>query len=241
MPQSQAEVDDDPLGAVLAHDLDHALVAHLGARVDRERRPEAAIEHLLHGLLVVVVDHHLGRREAMLLDHVHGAGGAALLVAVRRVDHHRQVELLGELELEAEIPVLEVRLLVVADLADRHDAVLEREPRQDLHHRLGQLLVVGLLGVEADRAIVADPELAGAKAFPADDGRQIVDVGADMGARLADPERRLDHRDHPGRRHGLVVVGGARDHVGVGIDEHHARASQALSVATARAPRRIRD
>ena len=45
---------------------------------------------------------------------------------------------------------------------------------------------------------------------------EVVHVGADIGARLAEPEGRLDHRHDAGGRHGLVVVGGAGDHVGVG-------------------------
>ena len=157
----------------------------------------------------------------MLLADVHGAGRAALLVAMRRVDHHRQVEFLGELQLRAEIFVLQRRLLVIADLADRHDALLQREARQDLHDAFRQLLVVGFLRVQADRAVMADAELAGAKALEADDVGEVVDIGADIGARLAEPEGRLDQRHDAGGGHRLVIVGGARDHVGVRIDEHH--------------------
>ena len=116
-------------------------------------------------------------------------------------------------------------LLVVADLADGDDAFLGGEARQDLHHRLGQRLVVRLLGVEADGAVVADAELAGAEPLEADDGGQVVDIGADIGARLAEPEGGLDDGDDAGARHRLVVVGGARDHVDVRIDEHGAAAA----------------
>ena len=35
-----------------------------------------------------------------------------------------------------------------------------------------------------------------------------------------EPERGLDHRDHAGPGHRLIVVGGAGDHVGVRIDDH---------------------
>ena len=91
---------------------------------------------------------------------------------MRRVHHHRQVELLGELDLQAEVLVLQLGLLVVADLADGDDALLEGEAGQDLHHRLGQLLVVGLLAVEPDRAVVPQPELAGAEPLEAADQRR---------------------------------------------------------------------
>jgi hypothetical protein len=42
---------------------------------------------------------------------------------MRGVDHHRQVQLLRQLKLGAVEPVLERRLLVIADLADGDDAV----------------------------------------------------------------------------------------------------------------------
>ena len=160
--------------------------------------------------------------EAVLVEHVHGAQGAALLVAVGRVDHDRQLVFLGELDLGAKIPVLERGLLVVAELADRDDALLHGEARQELHHGLGERLVVRLLRVEADRAVVADAELAGPEALEAGDQREVVAIGVGARARLAEPEGRLDHGDDARPRHGLVVVGRARDHVGVRVDDHRA-------------------
>jgi hypothetical protein len=114
-------------------------------------------------------------------------------------------------------------LLVVAELAERHDAFLHGKSRQFREHRLGKRLVVGFLWIEPDAAIVMDTELAGAKSFEAEDRRQVVEIAADIGARLAEPERRLDDREHAGSRHCIIVVGAARDHVGVGIDEHRPR------------------
>src|SRR5476649_510542 len=60
---------------------------------------------------------------------------------------------------------------------------------------------------------MANAELAGAEAFETGDQRKIVDEAADIGARLPEPERRLDHRDHAGFGHRFVVVRRARDHV----------------------------
>ena len=166
----------------------------------------------------------------MLLADVHRARRAALLVAVRGVDHDRQRELLRQLELGAKVAVLELGLLVVADLADRHHPFLQREARQDVHDRLGQFLVVRLLRVEPDRAVVADAELPGAKALEADDRGQVVDVGAHVRARLPDPERGLYDRDDAGGGHRLVVVGHPRYHVGVRVDEHHQLSSRESQV-----------
>src|SRR5690606_228780 len=114
----------------------------------------------------------------------------------------------------------EVSLLVVADFADGYDPFLESIPGQDLHDRLGQLLVVGLLRIEANRAVVAQPELAGAKPFEATNHGKVIDVRADIGARLAEPERRLDAGDNPCSGHALIVIGGTRDHVRVGVEVH---------------------
>jgi hypothetical protein len=115
---------------------------------------------------------------------VHAARGAALLVAVRRVHLHRQVELLRERELGAVVLVLGLGLVVVADLADGHHAFLGEEQRQHVEHLLGERLVVGLLAVEADGAVVLYAELRGAEALPADQARQVIHVGADAGTRL---------------------------------------------------------
>src|SRR5262249_53169679 len=72
---------------------------------------------------------------------------------------------------------------------------------------------------ERDRAVVADAELAGAERFPADQTVEIIGERADVGARLAQPERRLDERPYPGGRHTLVVIGGARGHVDVRVED----------------------
>src|SRR6185503_15007786 len=145
-----------------------------------------------------------------------------LLVAVRGVNHDRQFDFLGELDLRAEIFVLQRGLLVIAELAHRDDALLRGEMRKDVHHGLGQRLVVRLLRIEPDAAVMPHAELAGAEFLEANDGGEVVDIAADIGARLAEPERGFDHRDDAGARHRLIVVGGARDHVRVRVDEHGA-------------------
>src|SRR4028119_1169718 len=127
-----------------------------------------------------------------------------------RADHPRPVRLARQVELLAEVAVFQLRLLVVADLADGHDALLQGEARQDLHHRFSRLLVVRLLAVQPDRAVVPQPELPGAEALPADDGGEVVDVAADVGARLTEPEGRLDAGDDPRPGHQLAGVAGAR-------------------------------
>ena len=148
-----------------------------------------------------------------------GALGAALLVAMGGVDQHRELVPLRQLHLLGEDALLDGGHVVVADLADGDDAVLFEVARQQRHHALGHHRVVGLLGVEPHRAQVADAELAGAETLPAEQGKEVVLEAAHVGARLADPEGGLDDAGDAGVGHGLVVIGGARAHVDVGIEQ----------------------
>ena len=88
------------------------------------------------------------------------------------MDLHEHSELASELQLRAVIFVFGRGLVVVADLADCDHPLLAEVKRQDVHHLLGQRLVVGLFAVEADRAVVADAELGCAEALPAHEARQ---------------------------------------------------------------------
>ena len=218
-----ARVDEDALGAVAARDLHHALVAHLGVRIEREGGPEAAVEHVLHRLFVVVVDDHARRVPvpcSIAISMLRMVPVFLSRCGVWTMHHH--VQLLGQLQLRAVVLVLGRGLVV--DSRSRRRATtpsFTEIARQHVHHLLGQRLVVRLLAVEPDGAVVADAELGGAEALPADQARQIVDVAARLGARLAEPERRLDDGDDAGRGHALVVVGGARAHVDVRVDESH--------------------
>jgi hypothetical protein len=136
---------------------------------------------------------------------------------------------IGRLHGELELPLVGLLLglgdLVVADLADRHDSLLEGEARQLGQHFARQALVVGLLAVEAHGAVVRHAELRGAEALPTHEARPVVDEGAHAGARLPEPEGRFDDGAHPRLRHRLEVVGGAAGHVDVGIEESHVGAS----------------
>ena len=164
-------VDEDPLGAVALHQRDHARLVHLRVGVDRVAGPAAGLQHERQRLLGVVVDEHALLREADVADEGEGPLGAALLVAVRRVDQHRQVEAQGQLELGREVLLLGRRLVVEADLADRDDAVLLEVARQELDHARRDPPVVRLLRVQRQRAEVAHAELARPEALPAEQRR----------------------------------------------------------------------
>ena len=213
-------VDQHPVEAAALQDRDHPVLVHLGVGVDREAHPAAGLVDLVDGDLVEVVDDDHAGREARLGDELEGAAGALLLVAVGRVDHRRQLELDGELQLPHERLLLLDGHRVEADLTHGDHAVLGEVAREHVEH-LGAPRVVGLLGVERDRAVVGDAELRGAEPLPAHEGVEVVGERADAGARLAQPERRLDERAHAGGVHRLVVVGGARRHVDVRVEDAH--------------------
>ncbi len=83
--------------------------------------------------------------------------------------------------------------LVIASKRSRHrdDAVLLEVAREDGDDGIAQLVVVGLLRVEADRAVVADAELRGAEALEPEEAVEVVGERADGRPRLAEPERGL--------------------------------------------------
>ncbi len=92
-------VDDDVLTTVFEHQFNHALISELGVGVDGESGPVTTIEHFFNRFLVVVIDNDLGGINPDIFEHVHGADGAFLFVAMRRVDLDRQVCLQSELGL----------------------------------------------------------------------------------------------------------------------------------------------
>lgn len=63
------------------------------------------------------------------------------------------------------------------------------EMRQHVEHCIGERLVVGLLRIEPDAAVVAYVELSSAEFLEAKNRRKVVDIGAETGARLAEPKK----------------------------------------------------
>ena len=87
----------------MAHNFHHASIAHLGLGIDGEGSPESTIQNLLHRLFVAVIHDDLRRVKAMFQTNIHAAGCSSLFVAVRGVDHDGQVELFGQVQLQAKV------------------------------------------------------------------------------------------------------------------------------------------
>lgn len=77
--------------------------------------PAVTVEHQRQGQFVEVVDDYQMFGNPHFADHGKGAFGAANFVAMRRVHQHRQVELLGQLQLRGEEAVLFGSDVVIAD------------------------------------------------------------------------------------------------------------------------------
>ena len=165
---------------------------------------------------------------------------------MRRVNHHRQSQLFGKLQLRAKVFVLKRGLFVVAEFTDGNDTLFQGIARQDLQHGLCKFFVVGLFWIETDGAVVAKTKLAGPEALEATNQRKVVDVTTDVGARLAEPKRRFDAGNDAGRGHALIVVGGAGNHMRMGIEKHEmapvgANRGRCRSSGCSRLERRHRD
>src|SRR5262249_58215464 len=100
---------------------------------------------------------------------------------------------------------------------------LVQEMRKHLQYIVAELRYVRFLRVQSNRAEMLDAELRGAKPLPPEQRVEVVDEAPDRRPRLTEPERRFDDRDDAGGGHRLVIVGGARGHVNVGIEDLHRR------------------
>ncbi len=101
------------------------------------------------------------------------------LVAVGGVDEDREPVLDGQGDLGPEDALLRVGLVVEADLADAHHAVLLEVAGEDLEDAVVHAVVVRLAGVQGHRAEVVDAPLLGAESLPAEDRVEVVDEGPD--------------------------------------------------------------
>src|SRR5215470_12521357 len=82
------------------------------------------------------------------------------------------------------------------------------------------MLVIGFFRIQADRAVVTNAELTGAKSLEAGDHGEVVRVASDIGSWLPKPECRLDDCDNAGLGHSFVVVCRARYHMVVRINDN---------------------
>src|SRR5262249_44100750 len=84
-----------------------------------------------------------------------------------------------------------------------------------------QVDVLGLLGVDAQPAEMADAELGGTPGLYLDQVPEVIAEALGRAPVEAGPESRLAHRHTATLGHALVVVGDARNHVDVWVDVIH--------------------
>ena len=128
---------------------------------------------------------------------------------------HRQVDVL------LEDGRLVARVLVQADLADAEDVRPVEELGDQGDDLARQRDVLGLLGVDAQPAVVADAELGGPLRLDLGEVAEVIAEALGGAAIEAGPEGRLADGDAAALGHAVVVVGDAGDHVDVRVDVVH--------------------
>ena len=86
---------------------------------------------------------------------------------------------------------------------------------------LGELHVLGFLGIDAEPAEMFQAELRGALRLVLGELAEIIVKAVGGTAVKARPKRRFADRLATGQRHALVIVRDAADHVGMGFDVAH--------------------
>ena len=213
-------VGHDPLGADHLDDVAGPRRRAFRRRVERHAAPEAAVQGQADGVLLDVIDADAVRLDAaVVLEHVDDHPCPLVLVLqVRRVDEDQFVGADGQIDVFLEDGGLVARVLVEADFADAEDVGLVEEFGDEGDHFARQGDVFGLLGVDAEPAVVADAEQGGA--FRLDFGEVAEVVAEALGGAAVEPgpEGRLADRRAAAQGHAVVVVGGPRDHVDVGVE-----------------------
>lgn len=149
------------------------------------------------------------------------AGAFEFVLEVGGVDEDGLVELFGDFEVFLEDLEFVFGVFVEADFADAEDVWLVDEVGDEGHDLTGEDGVFGFLGVDAEPAEVLDAELGGAGGLVLGELAVVVEEALGGGAIEAGPEGGFAEGFAADLGDGLVVRGGAADHVGVGLDVFH--------------------
>ena len=86
---------------------------------------------------------------------------------------------------------------------------------------VGEGNVFGFLRVDAEPGVMLEAEFGGALGFVFGELEEVIVEAIRAAAVEAGPESRFANGFATGDGHGLVIVGGAADHVAVGFDVAH--------------------
>ena len=199
--------------------------------IERHAGPVAVVEHDLHRVLLHVVNQHTAGLDAgVVRDHVEEEAGALeLVLEVRRVHEDELAGARGEVHVHLEHAQLVARILVQPDLADPEHAGPVEELRDDPDDILGELHILGFLGVDAEPAEVRQAVLGGTGRLVFGELAEVVAEAVHRRAVVAGPEGGFAYGGAAGGDHVEVVIRGAADHVAVGFDVAHGVRKKVIS------------
>ena len=113
------------------------------------------------------------------------------------------------------------RIFVEADFADAEDVGTFKQRGNDFKDVIGEGDVFGFLRVDAKPGVVLEAEFGGAFGFVFGELTEIIVKAVGAAAVEAGPESGFANGFATGEGHGLVIVGGAADHVAVRFDVTH--------------------
>ena len=216
-------VHPDLIEAIHVEDVDGAGGGAFGFGVEGHARPEAGVFDDFDGVFFDVVDDAaFGFDAAIVFEDVDDEARAFEFVfEVRGVDEDELVVARGEVNVFFEDGDFVAGILVEADFADAENGGAFEERRDEMEDVFGEGDVFGFLRVDAEPGVVLEAEFGGAFGFVFGELEEVIVEAIRAAAIEAGPESGFANGFATGEGHGLVIVGGAADHVAVRFDVAH--------------------
>jgi hypothetical protein len=146
-----------------------------------------------------------------------------LVFEVRSVNEDELVVARGEVNVFFEDGDFVAGIFVEADFADAEDVRAFEKRRDEMEDVFGEGDVFGFLRIDAEPGVVLEAKFGGALGFVLGELEEVIVEAVSAAAVKAGPESRFANGFATGNGHGLVIVGGAADHVAVRFDVTHRR------------------
>ena len=213
-------VGHHPLAAEHLNHVGRTSGSALGDRIERHPDPVTGVESVPDRVLLDMVDADpFGQDPGITAEHVEDHPGPLVLVGqVGGVDEDQLIGPGSQLQVFDKNGRLVTRVLVEPDLTDPEHVWRVEELRDQLDDLTRQRDVLSLLGIDAKPRIVLDAVCAGALGLVLGELAEVVAEPFRPRAIETGPERGLADHHASRKRHPLVVVGRARNHVDMGID-----------------------
>lgn len=140
---------------------------------------------------------------------------------MRGVDEDELVVARGQIDMFFENGDFVARIFVEADFADAEDVGTFEQRGNEMEDVLGERDVFGFFGVDAKPGVVLEAKFGGALGFVFGELAEVIVESVGAAAVETGPKGGFANGFATCRRHGLVIVGGAADHVAVGFDVTH--------------------